>query len=121
MPRPVRWPRILLMMLACFSPTIADADLDPRTQRGERVVQIPVPGREAEICVIPKHLSNAKYSDRDLQAEGKLCAIDEHSNAAVCPKVNSTNPGLDFFSVPPTSSSRQAEAAQCKAGSQKIA
>jgi hypothetical protein len=117
----VHWAHISLMTLVCLSSTIAHADLDPRLQRGEKVVQIAVPGREAEICVIPKHLSNAKYSDRDLQAEGQLCDIDEHSNAAVCPKINSTNPGLDFFSVSQTSSFREVEAAHCKTGVKKVA
>jgi hypothetical protein len=114
--RLVRWPPILLLTLAYLSSTIAHSAL---TQRGEKAVQIPVPGRGAEICVIPKHLSDATYSEKDLKAEGQLCGINEHSNAAVCPKVNSTNPGLDFFSITHGSSSSQFEAAHCKAASAK--
>jgi hypothetical protein len=117
--RLVRWPGLLLFFLAYLSSMIAYAGLPVHLQRGEKVVQIPVPGRGSEICVIPKHFSDATYSDKDLKAEGQLCNIDEHSNAAVCPKTNSTNPGLDFFSVPQGSSLSQVEAAHCKAGSVK--
>lgn len=71
---------------------------------------------------MPKHLSDADYSDNDRETERKLCDIDERSNAAVCPKTNSTNPGLDFFSVPQGSSPAQVAAGHCKAaGSKKIA
>jgi hypothetical protein len=107
------------MPLAYLSSTIAYAGLSVHLQRGEKAVQIPVQSRGAEICVIPKHFSDATYSDKDLKAEGQLCNIDEHSNAAVCPKTNSTNPGLDFFSVPQGSSPGQVEAAHCKTGSVK--
>ena len=81
--------------------------------------RFPVSGRAAEICIGPKHLSDANFSDKDLKAERELCDIDEHSNAAVCPKINSTNPGLDFFSVSQGSSPIQVSAAHCKAASSK--
>lgn len=68
--------------------------------RGEQTVDLPVPGRNAEICVIPKHLGVGRYFDKDIQIETQLCNIDEHKNSAVCPKLNSTNPGLDLYSLP---------------------
>ncbi len=114
-----RWSQILPLAVAYIGPTIAHAGLALPLRPGERTVQIPVPGKGAEICVIPKHLGDALYSGMDLKAEGQLCTIDEHSNAAVCPKVNSTNPGLDFFSIPQGSSPSQVEAEHCKAPSTK--
>jgi hypothetical protein len=114
-----RWPQILLLTLVYYGSTPARADLALNSRRGEDTVQIPVPGRAAEICAVPKHLSDADYSDSDLKSERQLCDIDEHSNAAVCPKINSTNPGLDFFSVPQGSSPGQVEAAHCEAASSK--
>jgi hypothetical protein len=120
--RSVRWPLILLLTSVYLGSTPARADLAVNSQRGEDAVQIPVSGRAAEICIVPKHLSDANFSDKDLKAERELCDIDEHSNAAVCPKINSTNPGLDFFSVPQGSSPIQVSAAHCKAeNSKKIA
>ena len=115
--RSVRWPLILLLTSVYLGSTPARADLAVNSQRGEDAVQIPVSGRAAEICIVPKHLSDANFSDKDLKAERELCDIDEHSNAAVCPKINSTNPGLDFFSVPQGSSPNQVSAAHCKAAS----
>ena len=115
----VRRSQILLPTLVYLCSTLAHAELALNSQRGEDVVQIPVPGRAAEICIVPKHLSDANYSEKDLNAERQLCDIDEHSNAAVCPKINSTNPGLDFFSVPQGSSPYQVAAAHCKAANSK--
>ena len=85
-------------------------------------MEVPVPGRGAEVCVIPKHFAGAAYYDSDLKTETQLCSIDEYTNAAVCPKTNSTNPGLDIYSLPQGFTSQQVEAAHCKApGAKKIA
>jgi hypothetical protein len=74
-------------------------------------VDIPVPGRNTE-----------RYFDIDIEIETQLCNIDEHKNSAVCPKLNSTNPGLDLYSLPQGGTPQQVEAARCKiAGAHKIA
>jgi len=105
----------------CYS-TNALAALAADAQRGEKLVEHPVPGRKSEVCVIPKHFPNAVYSDADLKAEGQLCDIDENSNAAVCPKTNSTNPGLDFYSLAQGSTSKGIVSVNCKKpGAKKIA
>ena len=118
----VRWLPVLLLILVYHGSTFARAELALTVQRGTDTVRIPVPGRADEICVVPKHVGSADYTDNDLKSERQLCGIDEHSNAAVCPKVNSTNPGLDFFSVPQGSTPGQVAAARCAAaGSKKIA
>ena len=72
--------------------------------------------------MIPKHFAGGDYSDKDLKDETKLCDIDAYTNAAVCPKLNSTNPGIDFYSLPQGSTPEQVGAANCKTpGAKKIA
>jgi hypothetical protein len=119
--------RLIQLFLACVAlslsgGTLVQAALTTHLARGEKIIELPVPGRSAEICVIPKHFPGATYSDKDSRAEAMLCGIDEHTNAAVCPKTNSTNPGLDFYSLPEGSTPQQVEAAHCQtAGAKKIA
>ena len=111
------------LCMAILGSTVAYAGLAAHLARGEKIVGLPVPGRSAEICVIPKHFPDvAAYSADDLKAEGELCIINEYSNAAVCPKTNSTNPGLDFYSLPQGFTSQKVEVAHCKTpGAKKIA
>ncbi len=114
--------KLLLPLAACLGSTLAHATLSVHQQRGEKTVDIPVAGRNAEVCVTPKHFASADYSDKDGKVESKLCNIDVYTNAAVCAKLNSTNPGLDFYSLPQGSSPAQVEAARCTtAGAKKIA
>lgn len=113
-----------LVLLAAMSlvPAFAFAGLSARSQRGERIVDFPVPGRNAEVCVIPKHFDGTKYFDKDSEVETWLCNMDLRKNAAVCPKLNSTNPGLDIYSLPQGGTPSEVEAARCKtAGANKIA
>ena len=110
------------MCAACFAWAPAYATLAPHLQRGVKLVQLPVPGRNAEVCVVPKHLVDAGYSDEDAKTEAQLCDIDVNSNSAVCPKLNSTNPGLDMYSLPQGSTPQQVQASRCKiSGLKKIA
>ncbi|MBV8773849.1 MAG: hypothetical protein JO166_16205 [Deltaproteobacteria bacterium] len=100
----------------------AYATLSAHAQRGEDIVEITVPGKNPEVCVIPKHFVNGTYSEEDRNAETRLCEINENSNAAVCPKTNSTNPGLDLYSLPQGLTPKQVEQARCKApGAKKLA
>ncbi len=118
----VRLTQLLLLSVVSLGPGIAHATLPAHLQRGEKIVDLPVSGRNAEVCVIPKHFAGGEYSDKDSKVETKLCDIDEHTNAAVCPKLNSTNPGIDFYSLPQGSTPDQVAAANCKtAGDKKIA
>jgi hypothetical protein len=116
---------IIQLSLSCIvllGSALAYAALAAHLARGEKIVELPVPGRNAEICIIPKHFPHATYSVDDLKAESQLCSINEHTNAAVCPKTNSTNPGLDLYSLPMGFTSQQVQAAHCKiAGATKIA
>jgi hypothetical protein len=122
MRRPVRLTQLLLLSVAFLGPAFANATVSAHLQRGEKIVDLPVPGRNAEVCVIPKHFVNGEYSDKDIAVETQLCNIDEHTNAAVCPKLNSTNPGLDFYSLPQAATPNQVAGARCKtAGAEKVA
>ena len=121
MRRAVRLTQLLLLSGAFLGPSVAHATLSTHLQRGEKIVDLPVAGRNAEVCVIPKHLVGGEYSDKDIEVETKLCNIDGNTNAAVCPKLNSTNPGLDFYSLP-QSVARDDVAARCEtSGAKKIA
>jgi hypothetical protein len=97
---PVRFTQLLLLPLLLLGPAFAYAALSADPKRGEKTVDLPVPGRNAEVCVLPKHFDVGRYFDKDNEVEAELCNIDVHKNAAVCPKLNSTNPGLDIYSLP---------------------
>ena len=74
---------------------------------GRKVVTFPVAGRPNEICVLPTKTLGFDYSDKDNKIEEKLCSYDFHATANsgdkvavnVCPKTNSTNPGLDIHEL----------------------
>src|SRR5713226_5076694 len=122
MRRVVRLTQLLLLSGAFLGPSVAHATLSAHLQRGEKIVDLPVAGRNAEVCVIPKHFVGGEYSDKDIEVETKLCNIDENTNTAVCPKLNSTNPGLDFYSLPQGDTPDKVEGARCEtAGAKKIA
>jgi hypothetical protein len=118
----VRLTQLLLLSVAFLAPGFARATLSVHLQRGVKIVEHPMAGRNAEVCVIPKHFVGGAYSDKDSKVETKLCNFDAYTNAAVCPKLNSTNPGIDFYSLPQGSTPEQVEAANCKTpGAKKIA
>ncbi len=52
------------------------------------------PQGKKEICVISTKLFSDKYSKKDLKEEQELCAIDFYTTHGLCPKENSTNPGV---------------------------
>jgi len=104
---------LLLMCVSCGAP-LASATLSTSAPRGQQTLSIPVAGRKPEICVIPKHFADAQYSDKDSKSEADLCSFDVATNAAVCPKLNSTNPGLDFYSLPSGATPKSVEDAHCK-------
>src|SRR5260370_25037211 len=121
MRRVVRLTPLLLLSGAFLGPSVAHATLSAHLQRGEKIVDLPVAGRNAEVCVIPKHFAGGEYSDKDIEVETRLCNIDGNSNAAVSPKLNSTNPGLDFYSLS-QGVARDDVAARCEtSGAKKIA
>jgi len=92
----------------------AIAALNLSTPRGEQVISIPSAySSRPEICVIPKKYPNASYSPKDLQREQELCSLQGVEPVALCPKMVSTNPAIEFFSVPEGFTAAQVEARMC--------
>jgi len=91
------------------------ATMSPELNRGEKLVSIAVPnGKRPEVCVIPAHFPGGKYSAKDLQTEQGLCALNQFTNTAICPKTNSTNPGLIFHLLPDGKSISEVQQSNCK-------
>lgn len=93
---------VLISLLSSFP---AHATLNVSALFGEIVIQHEVPGARPEVCVVPKHLTIngievGEYKKKDVETELELCSLNVYSNTAVCPKLNSTNPGLRFHKVP---------------------
>ncbi len=88
-----------ILFSALYVP-LAMATLTPTYPRGEALVEHPVLGKAAEVCVIPKHLPGFSYKKSDAKQEAELCAMNIGETIAACAKENSTNPGVDFFEAP---------------------
>ncbi|MBC7370226.1 MAG: hypothetical protein H7326_01595 [Bdellovibrionaceae bacterium] len=102
---------VLPAALATFTPT---------APRGEEVIQF-VNGK-SEVCVIPKRFSEAVFSKDDLETEKILCDLGNGTAVALCPKAASTNPAVEFHSIPAGMSAAQVEAKMCEVeGSKKLA
>jgi hypothetical protein len=114
--------QLSMSRIALLGSTVAYAALSAHLARGEKIVELPVPDRSAEVGIMPEHFPNAAYSGNDLKAESQLRSTDEYISTAVCPKTNSTNLGLDFYSLPQEFTPQQVEASHCKTpGANKIA
>ena len=99
--------KALVLILA---PVLAHATLTPNLPgRGAQTIQ----HQRGEVCIIPNKLAGAKYTDKDIKEEQKLCSFELEQNVAVCGKTNSTNPGLNFFSLPNGMTPAQAEGLSC--------
>jgi hypothetical protein len=64
---------------------------------------------KGDFCVAVKHLPGVTYRDDDEKKEDALCGVDFYADTKqgddqtpvlVCPKINSTNPGTNIFSIP---------------------
>lgn len=86
-----------ILMATTFS-VQSFATLTPNFPRGEEIISHEVgAGRAPEVCIIPKHLPGADYGRKDLETERELCGYAIGINIAACGKLNSTNPGVDFY------------------------
>jgi hypothetical protein len=88
----------------------AMATLTPSVSRGEQIISA---DGAAEICVIPKKYPGANYSQEDLKMEKFLCGLGNSTPVAMCPKLSSTNPGIQFHLLPNGVSTSQAAANGC--------
>lgn len=58
------------------------------------------PNGKVESCVIANKLFTAAYSKKDIKAENELCAMNFYNTVGLCPKSNSTNPGILVTEIP---------------------
>ncbi len=106
------------LLIALFIPA-AMATLNPQETRGMQTIS---PAGSTEICVISKKYPGGLYSSRDAKVESKLCGLGTVSPAAICPKMTSTNPGVEFYSIPEGMDPATVEAKSCDIeGVKKIA
>lgn len=89
-----------LGLLLIGSSLDAEAKLKTSIFPAENLRSFTVPGEAAEICVIPSHFPEIDYSKKDLENEEALCSIDFRANAAICPKLENTNPGINVHLIP---------------------
>ena len=86
-----------ILMATTFS-VQSFATMTPNYPRGEEIISLEVgAGRSPEVCIIPKRLPIADYGRKDLETERELCGYHIGVNIAACGKLNSTNPGVDFY------------------------
>lgn len=103
--------KITLLALAAH---YSMATLTPSLPRGEKIVEHKIgSSNRAEICVIPKKIAGGDYSKGDLEDETELCDLNASVNAAVCGKIASTNPAVEFFKAPSHMSVRDLETKDC--------
>jgi hypothetical protein len=82
-------------------------------------------GAPDETCILPNHIPGADYSDSDTKSEQTLCSYSFYStgpreagvpkaDVAICPKLDSTNPGVDIQDLIQGQSREATEAKICK-------
>jgi hypothetical protein len=70
---------------------------------GRAIHKFNTPFRKQEICVLANGMPNAVYAAADQQQEKQLCKYDFYGltpgaeRVAACPKINSTNPGINLL------------------------
>ena len=73
--------------------------LDFKDWTGGRKVETP-PGAVAnEICVLPKPMPGVNTKTKDLKKEEELCGLSFEQTNGICPKLISTNPGVDIYDL----------------------
>jgi len=98
----------IFILLFFSSAAFAKYDLD--ANRGVYTQPFVTPYQNVtEICVMPKHLVGVKYKEKDWKDEATLCSLDFYGKTtlngtpleyvAVCPKVRSTNPGVELYKL----------------------
>jgi hypothetical protein len=84
--------------------TQATFDIDLAKNHSRKVVE----HGKGDFCAALKRLPGGAYDDDDTKKEDKLCAADFYADAdqgeekavALCPKLNSTNPGTNIYELP---------------------
>lgn len=82
------------LVLFVLSPLFAHA-LNINDLQGSHEEQFHSPSGVTEVCVIPKHWpAGGYYRSNDSQDEVELCSYNFYANIGLCPKYNSSNPGI---------------------------
>ena len=86
--------------------------LDINNFPSENKTMINSPAGRIEICAQAHRMIPAAYKDKDDKDESELCSYNFYSNMALCPKLNSTNPGVLVANIL-TGKSREQTMAVC--------
>ncbi len=81
----------VLSVLVSFSSALA---IDLANLKGETRTEHLSPYGVRELCVVPKKWPGAAYRSEDTGKESTLCGYDFYRFVGICPKYNSTNPGV---------------------------
>ncbi|MGE0633977.1 MAG: hypothetical protein AB7O96_16300, partial [Pseudobdellovibrionaceae bacterium] len=114
--------KIILFSLSTFmtAQSFASSSMDIKTPRGESTVQHKSPSSGLiELCTVPQRLSEEAFSEKDRKQEAEVCALSFYGENAICPKQNSTNPGLLVGEAVEGMTGRQIEERYC-AGPAKL-
>lgn len=89
---------LVVILLAASSAHGADFS----TLRGESVVTTTSTSGQIESCFIAERIPGGTYTKGDLKDEAALCKMNfyDRNAIAICPKLNSTNPGVDVHVAP---------------------
>lgn len=95
-----------------------DQDPDSRPKPGKqdserKEITLRSPRGLAESCIIPKKSELGTYSLKDVEKENRLCSYDFYTNMGVCPKYNSTNPGILLINPTDKFSKQAIDASNC--------
>lgn len=103
-------PSVISFTLSSALPITSFATLTPDLAgRGAEKIE----HNNKELCYIPNRLEGSKFSKKDLQREAELCQMSTSDTHAVCGKVESTNPALEFFEIPQGWTVQQVESMNC--------
>ncbi len=113
---------LVLILSTCSALPVAHADLfSTKAPRGQSRVEYTSPGKVDEVCIIPKGFPGLEADAKELEKLQKLCAFDFYGPSgekkdiitASCPKLTSTNPGVEIEEVPAGTSVADYVANEC--------
>lgn len=118
----------LLFLSGILASTQVFATLSPTFERGEKNVYHNSPRGIQEVCVIPKKYPEADYKKKDVNKEIELCNTSFYdvsaeeaaagiTGAALCAKLNSTNPAVNVYGLKPGQTKDAVESKDCAEGS----
>lgn len=103
-----------ILILSALVASNSYAAFNGQTQRGESTTLFTSPNGLVESCIIPQKIKASYFSKGDEEDEATLCGMDFYKDSLVCPKQNSTNPGILIGEMIAGVSKERAEANYCK-------